>query len=60
MLHGVPRKLWVLAEASESPETGSFVTFLPRRPAKWHRLVGIRLRECERKKTSSTLSVARG
>lgn len=40
-----PKEAWVLAEGSDSSETLPFVTFLPRRPAKWHRLVGIRVRE---------------
>lgn len=56
LAHVTPRRLWVpAAEGSDSHETHPFVTFLPRRPAKWHRLVGIRVREYERRKTSFPL-----
>lgn len=53
--HTDSRRLWVLLEGLDSSETRPFVTFLPRRPAKWHRLVGIRVREYERRKTRSPL-----
>lgn len=35
--------------------TRPFVTALPRRPAKWHRTAEIRVKEREKKKTSSTV-----